>query len=97
MADKNEQTMKAALQAFFKRNGLQHKIDETRLIQLWPEIVGEFIARYTKELQVNGSCLTIRVDSSVIKQQLMISKDTVIQNINRNYDREYISDIKVLQ
>lgn len=96
MSNHNEQSIKEALREYLKRYGLQNKVDESLLIQKWPEIVGEFIARYTEELSVRDSCLFVRVNSSVIKHQLFISRDTVIQNINQVFEREYIKDIKIL-
>ncbi len=96
MSKHNEQSIKNALQEYMKRYGLQNKVDENRLLQKWPDIAGEFIARYTEELIVKGHCLTIRVNSSVIKHQLLISRDTLINNINELFEREYIKEIKVL-
>jgi predicted nucleic acid-binding Zn ribbon protein len=96
MADKNESNIKEALQQYMQRYGLQRKVEETKLIQHWPTIAGEFIARYTEEIRVQDGKMIIRVNSSVIKHQLLISRETIIQNVNQFMEREYISDITLL-
>jgi len=71
-------------------------VEEIKLVQLWPEIAGEFIARNTSDLQVRDRRLIIRVNSSVIKHQLLISRDTIIQRVNQFMGQEYINDLVLL-
>lgn len=88
--------IKQALNQYMKRFGLQRKVEEIKLLQLWPEIAGEFIARNTSDLQVRDRRLIIRVNSSVIKHQLLISRDTIIQRVNQFMEQEYINDLVLL-
>jgi hypothetical protein len=87
MGEKNEMNIKQALDQYMKRFGLQRKVDE---------IAGEFIARNTSDLQVRDRRLIIRVNSSVIKHQLLISRDTIIQRVNQFMEQEYINDLVLL-
>jgi hypothetical protein len=96
MGEKNEMNIKQALDQYMKRFGLQRKVEEIKLVQLWPEIAGEFIARNTSDLQVRERRLIIRVNSSVIKHQLLISRDTIIQRVNQFMEQEYINDLVLL-
>ncbi|GDX48493.1 MAG: DUF721 domain-containing protein [Bacteroidota bacterium] len=96
MGEKNEMNIKQALDQYMKRFGLQRKVEEIKLLQLWPEIAGEFIARNTSDLQVRDRRLIIRVNSSVIKHQLLISRDTIIQRVNQFMEQEYINDLVLL-
>ncbi|MFN5379479.1 MAG: DUF721 domain-containing protein [Bacteroidota bacterium] len=96
MGEKNEMNIKQALDQYMKRFGLQRKVEEIKLVQLWPEIAGEFIARNTSDLQVRDRRLIIRVNSSVIKHQLLISRDTIIQRVNQFMEQEYINDLVLL-
>ncbi|MFN5069465.1 MAG: DUF721 domain-containing protein [Bacteroidota bacterium] len=96
MGEKNEMNIKQALDQYMKRFGLQRKVEEIKLVQLWPEIAGEFIARNTSDLQVRDRRLIIRVNSSVIKHQLLISRDTIIQRVNQFMGQEYINDLVLL-
>ncbi|MFN9883355.1 MAG: DUF721 domain-containing protein [Bacteroidota bacterium] len=96
MGEKNEMNIKQALDQYMKRFGLQRKVEEIKLVQLWPEIAGEFIARNTSDLQVRDRRLIIRVNSSVIKHQLLISRDTIIQRVNPFMEQEYINDLVLL-
>lgn len=88
--------IKQALDQYMKRFGLQRKVEEIKLLQMWPEIAGEFIARNTSDLQVRDRRLIIRVNSSVIKHQLLISRDTIIQRVNQFMEQEYINDLVLL-
>jgi len=96
MGEKNEMNIRQALDQYMKRFGLQRKVEEIKLLQLWPEIAGEFIARNTSDLQVRDRRLIIRVNSSVIKHQLLISRDTIIQRVNQFMEQEYINDLVLL-
>ncbi len=95
MAEKNEQNMKDAVEQFMHRYRLQSKVDETHLIQHWPEIVGEFVARYTDEIKVREDKIIVRVNSSVIKHQILMMQETIISNINQYMGYQYITALVV--
>ena len=75
---------------------LQQKFDETALIAAWPEMMGVAIANRTKELYIRQKKLFVRVESSVIKNELMMMRSQIIEKMNEQAGGEVIVEIVLL-
>ena len=75
---------------------LQQKFDETALIAAWPEMMGVAIANRTKELYIRQKKLFVRVESSVIKNELMMMRSQIIEKMNERAGAEVIVEIVLL-
>ena len=91
----NETTLKDALNAFVEAHGLKEKLLETELRQKWESIAGVVIARYTKKLYVKKKKLYLEVLTPVIKQEIAFSKSTLIEIINRDIGKDFVTDIVI--
>jgi predicted nucleic acid-binding Zn ribbon protein len=63
---------------------LSHGVEEARILELWPEAVGESIARHSKAVQIKGTTLFISVEKPVWRQELHSNKSLVLQKLNRH-------------
>ena len=77
-------------------------VEEARVLELWPEAIGESIAKHSKAVQIKGTILFISVEKPVWRQELHSNKSLVIQKLNRHLrarlgaprtGQEWISDI----
>lgn len=83
-----------AIDNWLSANSLRRKIDEAAVINNWAYFVGNQIAQQTQSLQIKENVLTIKVQSGVIRHELLMYKATIVQNINKKYGYELVKDIR---
>jgi predicted nucleic acid-binding Zn ribbon protein len=96
MRKPNDKSIKEAMDQLFQVYKLQQKFDETALIAAWPEMMGVAIANRTKELYIRQKKLFVRVESSVIKNELMMMRSQIIEKMNEQAGGEVIVEIVLL-
>ena len=96
MSKSNDQNLKDSLQQYLAHYRLKDKANEFKLVSKWEKIVGTFIGKYTEELKVKDKKLYIRVNSSTVKHQLMISREKIVELINTEMGQGYIKEIVLL-
>jgi predicted nucleic acid-binding Zn ribbon protein len=82
MRKANDKSLKEAIQQMLQVYKIKRRFDETAVIASWPEIVGKPVANRTKELFIHDKKLFLRIESSVIKNELMMMRTQIINKIN---------------
>ena len=72
---------------------IKRKFDETGIIASWPDLVGKSVANRTKELFIHDKKLFLRIESSVIKNELMLMRTQIIDKINNEAKSVLIEEI----
>ena len=94
MKKSNEILLKDALAAFLKDNNLESKLQETRVINAWEEVVGKLIARHTDQMQIKDRVLYIKVDSAALREELSYQRSKLVKSLNKTAGVEAIDDIR---
>lgn len=89
----NEVTLKEAIQKLIKTYELQGKLTENHLNNSWEQIMGKMVANYTRSLQLNNGRLVVRLNSSVLRQELSSNKTQVINRLNEYFGKEVVEDL----
>lgn len=71
------------LQEFFERPYVAARIAEGKLPDTWREIVGEHVSNMTSELRLENHILHVKVESSLIRQELFYQREALKEEINR--------------
>ncbi len=82
MRKPNDKTMKEAIAQMLNVYKIKRRFDETAIITAWPEIVGKPVANRTSEIFVNNKRLFLRIESSVVKNELLMMRSQIIEKIN---------------
>lgn len=93
MIRKNVQTLRDVLDEFIRSQHLDGKLYETRLINAYPEIVGSGISAHTKNLYIKDGILFISLDSSVIRNEMQMMRQSLINHLNSHIGHDIIRDI----
>ena len=96
MRKPNDITLKEGIGKLLNVYKLKGKFDETSVVSLWPELMGTAIANRTTKIYVSQGKLFIRIESSVIKNELLMVKSGIIQKINERAGSEVITEIVFL-
>lgn len=71
------------LNEFFERPYIAARIAEGKLPDTWREIVGERVANMTSELRFQNGILHVKIESSLIRQELFYQREVLKEEINR--------------
>ncbi|GAA4320661.1 hypothetical protein GCM10023149_20060 [Mucilaginibacter gynuensis] len=96
MRKANDKSLKEAIEQMLQVYKLKRKYDETSVVANWPQLVGTSVANRTKELFINNKKLFLRIESSVIKNELMSIRSQIIEKINGEAGTVLIEDIVFL-
>ena len=78
---------------FFRKNALEAPLNEYRLIQAWKDVVGPAITKYTSNLYIKNQILYVHITSSVLRQELMMGRDLLVKNLNKQVGAQVIVNI----
>lgn len=96
MRKPNDVTLKDAIGKMLDVYRLRRKFDETSILSVWPEIMGTAIANRTKQIYIHDKRLFLRIESSVIKNELIMVRQGIIQKLNEHAGREVITEMVFL-
>ncbi|SEO19378.1 DUF721 domain-containing protein [Mucilaginibacter sp. AW1-7] len=82
MRKTNDKSLKEAIEQMLNVYKIKRRYDETGVVAAWPELVGKSVANRTKELFIRDKKLFLRIESSVIKHELMLMRSQIIDKIN---------------
>jgi|SRR5690606_31806872 Protein of unknown function (DUF721). len=92
----NDMTIKEAVEKMLEVYKLRRKYDETALLAAWPELMGNAIANRTRQLYIRDKKLFVKVESSVIKNELLLMRSQIIGRMNEHVGQVVIEDLIVL-
>jgi len=81
------------LTSAFKKRGMALRLEENAVFKLWPDAVGEQIARQTQPDRLHAGTLFVRTTSSVWVQQLHFMKEDIRQKLNHLSGKTAVRDI----
>ena len=71
MKRNNTEQVGEVLRRLLRQEGLETPLNEYRLVDVWKDVVGEAIARYTTNIYIKNQVLFVHLSSSVLRQELM--------------------------
>lgn len=92
----NDKTLKEAIDQMLDVYRLRQKFDETSIVAAWPELMGAAIANRTTRLYISNKKLFVGLESSVIKNELMMMKSQIMKKLNDQAGKEIITSIVFL-
>jgi len=93
MRKANDKSIKEAIEQMMQVYKIKRKFDETGIIAHWPNLVGKAVASRTKEIFIHDKKLFLRIESSVIKNELMAVRSQIIERINTEANSLLIEEV----
>lgn len=93
MSRTNDKPLKEAIEQMLKVYKLKRRFDETSLIAAWPDLIGTAIANRTKTIYIRDRKLYLRVESSVIKNELLMMRSQIIEKMNERAGDTVIDEL----
>ena len=95
MRKSQTQNISEIISFIMKQNGLDEKLAEVRAIRSWEELLGKTVTRYTKNLYIKDKTLFVSLNSSIVRNEIMMIRDELIKRLNDKAGRIIIEKIVV--
>lgn len=82
-----------AMQQFLNQSRLKGDIQAMQIHDVWEEIMGKTVARYTEKLQLFGSKLIITTSVAPLKQELLYQRENIIRRVNEAMGRKVVTEV----
>ena len=63
------------------------------LNKVWSNVIGENVSQYTENIYIKDNTLFLKINSSVLKQELSYGIDKIIENFNKEVGSNEIKKI----
>lgn len=93
MLRKNAQSIGDIIRQALKNKNLESKVFEQKILKMWPEILGDEIASYTEQMFVKNKTLFVKINSSVIRNELYMCRSRITSTINQKLGANVIENI----
>jgi predicted nucleic acid-binding Zn ribbon protein len=82
-----------AMKDYIKEMHLEGKLNEIGVINSWEETVGKAIASRTSKIFIKDQLLYVYLDSSVVRNELLMLRQALKDKLNEKAGTEVIKDI----
>ncbi|EJW92850.1 protein containing DUF721 [gut metagenome] len=93
MKRNNAEQIGLLVKRYLRQESLESPLNEYRLIQAWPEVLGSTIAAYTKDLFIKNQVLYVHLTSAALRQELMMGRELLVRNLNKHVGAQVITNI----
>ncbi|MDR1742983.1 MAG: DUF721 domain-containing protein [Dysgonamonadaceae bacterium] len=94
MIKRDAQSIGEALSDFFENNAFfRLKFAEHRVVRGWYDLLGEGVAAYTRSIYHRNDVLYVQLSSSVLRAELLMNKQNLINRLNEYAGMPVIRDI----
>ena len=73
--------------------GLETPYNEYRLIQSWPEVMGDGITRMTGDMFIRGRVLYVKINSPALRMDLSLNRAALVHRLNQHVGAQVIEKI----
>jgi len=90
-----EFSISQAIQEFLKQSRIKGGIQALQIEDVWEQIMGKTIARYTDKLQIIGDKLIITTTVAPLKHELLYQKEKIKQRVNEALGQKVVNEVIV--
>lgn len=92
----NSLSIADVLKIYLRETGLEKTVLEDKVVALWPEIMGDTVARLTRSVEVRNGMLIVHISSAALKAQLFECRFELVKKINDAVGGNAIRDVRIL-
>ncbi len=82
-----------ALNKFFEQRKLNQANNEGQALEIWGEVVGEYIKNATEDAYIRNGVIYIKVRSAVVRTDLLMRKAYIVKQINERIGKNAVINI----
>ena len=82
------------LNRLIKELGYEKRLEYQRLLDSWPQVVGERIADVSRAERVQNGVMVVKVDSPVWRNELALEKERILKLLQEKTGSKALVDIR---
>jgi len=83
------------VQEYLRELKIDRKLKEVHLISQWESVMGKTVAVRTRELTIRNRVLYVEVTSAVLKNELLMMREAIIEKLNENAGEKLIEKMVI--
>jgi len=88
-----EYSLGGAMKKFLDGSRIKGGIQALQIQDVWEDIMGKTVARYTDKLQIIGDKLFITTHVAPLKHELMYQKEKIKQRVNEALKQKVVNEV----
>lgn len=88
-----EISIQDAINQFLQKSKLKSGIQAVRIEEVWEELMGKTIAKYTDKIQIINGTLFISTQVAPLKNELLYQKEQIIARINEVMGEKVVKEV----
>jgi hypothetical protein len=90
-----EISLQDAIQQFLQKSRLKSGIQALRIEEIWEQVMGKTIAKYTDKIQIINHTLYITSSVAPLKNELLYQKEKIIERVNDALGEKLVRDVVI--
>ena len=90
-----EYSLGDALRKFLDKSRLKGSIQALQIEDVWEQIMGKTVARYTDKIRIHGQTLYIDTAIAPLRQELLYQKETIVRRVNEALGEVVIKEVVI--
>jgi len=90
-----EISLQDAIKQFLDKSRLKQGIQSLRIEDIWEEVMGKTIAKYTDKIQIINHTLYITSTVAPLKNELLYQKEKIIERINEALGEKLVKEVVI--
>lgn len=94
MRRRNTESIGEVIRQYFEENPfIRRKVAESRAVRGWGALLGKSATNYTTNIYLRNGVMYIHLSSSVLRSELLMAKDRLIEKLNDYAGMHVVDDI----
>ena len=77
-----------------RAQGLETVVPQKRVVDAWPVVAGQTVARYTQDVVIRNQTLYVRLSSPALRAELSMRSQQLVQTLNDYVQSQVIANIR---
>ena len=90
-----EISLQDAIQQFLNKSRLKTGIQALRIEDIWEEMMGKTIAKYTDKIQIIQHTLFVTTTVAPLKNELLYQKEKIIERVNELLGEKLVKEVVI--
>jgi predicted nucleic acid-binding Zn ribbon protein len=90
-----EYSLGDALRKFLQQSQLKGAVHALQIEEIWEQIMGKTVARYTDKIQIHGQTLYVNTAVAALRQELLYQKENIIKRVNEALGERVIQEVVI--
>jgi hypothetical protein len=90
-----EISLQEAIKQFLQKSRLKNGIQALRIEDVWEEVMGKTVAKYTDKIQIINTTLFISTNIAPLKNELLFQKEKIIERVNEALGEKVIKEVVI--